>query len=396
MLELSLTDATSDDVLLYVYKRGQFLSHMRNALTNIPDIDHIVDISIKIEVINLIPTPHMGCDITLKSFDSSLEGEALNQLNNDCQISDFHNKSNRFETCGTNKSMAKVLEKYKNKQEFCLQPCSQVKVGLTLNPVNWLQSLVNSKVPVMTVIPGYYMTIPRTVLVSRMHDSYTTISFIAELGGWVGLFLGVSVLGVYDFLAQMLPKTCRNKIWNFLVVSSRVILKFSCIICATFIFCKCVKKMSSNEKTTNVYIQEKIQNISISFCSLTNVYAVTLQGPQTYYIANNSGFWQDTTSLKEKMESLVVRLSERETVSVYNSSLNSNSKFFLFSVNIPKYKTYIESCHSLDLQNWKNIDSMEIKLKKDLIIYVHITGQLLRPEKQGFAFINKDTVRILR
>ena len=154
MLELSLTDATSDDVLLYVYKRGQFISHMRNALTNIPDIDHIVDISIQIEVLNLIPTPHMGCDNTLKSFDSSLEGEALNQLNNDCQISDFHNESNKIERCGTNKSMAKVLEKYKNKQEFCLQPCSQVKVGLTLNPVNWLQSLVHSKVPVMTVIPG--------------------------------------------------------------------------------------------------------------------------------------------------------------------------------------------------------------------------------------------------
>ena len=66
--------------------------------------------------------------------------------------------------------------------------------------MNWLNVITNPVQSNSYVTPGYFIRIPSSVIFSEMNKSYTLISFVAEFGGWVGLFLGVSILGGFEFV----------------------------------------------------------------------------------------------------------------------------------------------------------------------------------------------------
>ena len=88
-------------------------------------------------------------------------------------------------------------------------------------------------------------------------------------------------------------------------------------------------------------------------------------------------------------------LEDGKSVTIYDSSYDQGSEYISFSINTPQFDTFIESCHTQDLKHWNRIKRMEVIAKKELTIYVHISGQLLRSGRQGFSFMNKDTT-ILR
>ena len=84
-------------------------------------------------------------------------------------------------------------------------------------------------------------------------------------------------------------------------------------------------------------------------------------------------------------------LEDGNSITIFDSSQNQGSEYISYSINTPQFETFIETCHTLDLKHWNRIKRMEIIAKKELTIYVLITGQLLRPGRQGFSFMNKDT-----
>ena len=55
-------------------------------------------------------------------------------------------------------------------------------------------------------LDGYYeieVIFPRTIEVTKSQFIYPLQTFGAELGGWIGLFLGLSVLDVYDVILSL-------------------------------------------------------------------------------------------------------------------------------------------------------------------------------------------------
>jgi hypothetical protein len=98
---------------------------------------------------------------------------------------------NKTHIC-TNETVAlKALKLYKeafdDHKNLCDSPCSYIMVGATKTK-NIIQGYVNGR-------KNAYMIIsPReNIKVTTGHELYSFLSLIAEIGGYVGLFLGVSI-----------------------------------------------------------------------------------------------------------------------------------------------------------------------------------------------------------
>ena len=371
---------------MYVHKEKEFLSRKRNALMEIHYIDHIMDLNIDITSNQLVPSPNNPC--ATDTFDSCVDNFIKTTLNDHCQLPFMKDTIGEIPICNTGDSMQGALNLFQTSHLECLDSCSQIEVKIEANPVDWTYILMNPKFPVKTVIPGYYLTIPRTVLVSRMVENYTTVSFIAEFGGWVGLFLGVSLLGVFKLMVVPYFNSDSDKLLKKILMTGLTFMKTVCIICLAYILFKCCEKMITGEIKSDVKFQDDLKNISLSLCSMENIYRVEYLGANLSYVGNIPGFWINITKIMDKLDTLQIDFQNGNKVTI--KDFTQSQYYFELTFNIPRYGTYIETCHTLSLKN--HIKMLKVKAKKEMRIYVHMSGQLFRPGRHGFTFINSDTV----
>lgn len=371
---------------MYVHKEKEFLSRKRNALMEIHYIDHIMDLNIDITSNQLVPTLNNQC--ATDTFDSCVDYIIKTRMNDHCQLPFIKDSIEEIPICDTSERMHSALNLFQTSHLECLDSCSQIEVKIEANPVDWLYILMNPKFPVKTVIPGYYLTIPRTVLVSRMTENYTTISFIAEFGGWVGLFLGVSLLGVFELMLVLFFSSDSDRFFKKILMTGLTCLKTACTLCLAYILFKCCEKMITGEIQSKVEFQDDLQNISLSLCSTENIYRVEYLGANLSYVGNIPGFWNNITKLMDKIDTLQIDFQNGNQVII--KDFTQSQYYFELTFNIPRYGTYIETCHTLSLKS--RIKKLKVKAKKEMSIYVHMSGQLFRPGRHGSTFINSDTI----
>ena len=363
---------------------------MRNELTEISDIDHIVDTRLDIQVNKLISTSNMECSIESQSFDSCTV--KLTKLQMPCQLP-FMQEAEEKLFCKTKEDAEKALQLFQSSYDNCNLPCNQVQVDIALHPVDWLYILTNPKFPISTIIPGYYIKLPTKVQVSEMQWSYDIISFIAEFGGWVGLLLGISVLGGISKLLETCSETDTSKLYQVIKFVSLMILKVGCGGCLIYILVQCCRKMANGEKQLDVNIENSLPvNLSLSLCSMENLYVVPYLRANLSYIGDTSNFWLKTAELKNKLDSMTVVFQNGSKFEIIKYGKSNNNAYPFYLTNVPKYETYIENCHSVDLKDWNQIVSIDVISMIELSIYVHVTGQLLNPGGQLYTFMNYDSV----
>ncbi len=304
----------------------------------------------------------------------------------------FFNKPSNGSFCTNSARILEAMKIFQSSINSCVPPCTQVKVNMRLNPVNWLNVMTNSKISNNLFTPGYFIKIPSSVMYSEMKESYTWISFIAEFGGWVGLFLGFSILGTFEIVENKIFSSNAIR-FKKAVSKSGLILKMACSLGVLFIVTHCGLKLMRNEKSMDVKIVENLNDVSISLCSVENIYQGSLNNTN-YYMGNSTSFWNNIMQLCDKLEMMELVLEDGNVVTIYDISWNQSSEYISYSINTPQFDTFIETCHTLDLKHWNRIKRMEIEAKKELTIYVHITGQLLRSGRQGFSFMNKYTTTL--
>ena len=367
------------------------MTDLRNELIKIENIDYIVEIELDVTVSELISTPRTECAVQAETFDYCVEN--IIQMDQ-CLLNIWNQPSVNYKSvCKNHSGILEVMNMIQTSSNRCVAPSKQVKVKMLFNPVNWL-NVINNPIKSNTFTPGYVIRIPSFVLYSEMTESYTLISFIAEFGGWVGLFLGVSILGGFEFVENQLCSSIHFRFTKKMFSKSGLILKMASSLGVLIIVVQCGFKLINTEKSTDVKIVEKFNNVSISLCSVENIYQIRPNDTNLYYMGNSTSFWNNITRLSNNLERIEFVLENGNSVTIYDSSWDNGSQYIQYSINTPKFDTFIETCHTLDLKHWNRIKKMEVFAKKELTIYIHITGQLLRSGRQGFSFINKDTTTI--
>ena len=292
----------------------------------------------------------------------------------------------------SSRTTREALKLFRTSADNCLTPCTQVKVDIRLNPVNWLHVLVIPKHTEMTYTPGYVINIPSTIVYSEMQESYTLISFIAEFGGWVGLLLGISLLGSFEYLSSKLLNGDHKKCFLRLIE----ILKLACMVGVLFVLFKSGQKYINEDTSTDINLETDLPKTSVSMCFVENLYSENTLNTNYSYIGNLSGFWSNLTKISDSIEQIDITYENGKLATAYGSKSNQSSENMIYSISTPQFETFVETCHTVDLKHWNRIKSVEVIAKKELRVFVHLTGQLLRPGRQGFSFINTDTVNLYR
>ena len=107
--------------------------------------------------------------------------------------------SNKTHIC-TNKTIMKEAIKYHDEKVIdvesikeCINPCKTI-----IPTLSFRQRLEDQIVSLLT------LEFPSRVKGIEAYQAYIFISFIAEVGGWVGLFLGVSVLDLRGLFSKII------------------------------------------------------------------------------------------------------------------------------------------------------------------------------------------------
>ena len=82
-------------------------------------------------------------------------------------------------------------------RKLCPRPCQQYIIGFSNKEISWSNSIRPATLR---------MEFPKYIRVSSSSYSYTLLELLAEVGGYVGLFLGVSINQISDLLTILATK----------------------------------------------------------------------------------------------------------------------------------------------------------------------------------------------
>lgn len=109
--------------------------------------------------------------------------------------------SNKDNICRNQEDAKKADELFRSNFIYngsCLSPCKFVSTFAMLTHVSYLPSNEGWMI----------LRFEKDITVFKSQYSYSTLSLVAEIGGYVGLFLGVSVLQITDIITYLFRKCC--------------------------------------------------------------------------------------------------------------------------------------------------------------------------------------------
>ena len=363
-------------------------------MIDFPSIDYIVQVELDVIVTNKISSTGQQCSDQTNAYDSCIQNMNIKSMLEKCSLPFLNmNQTRKSTVCANFTDGLEALAIFQRTPENCKPSCSEIMVRANLLPVDLLYPTLNPNSPTATSYTGYLFRIPTKVLSSTMIGTYSIVSLIAEFGGWMGLLLGISLLSLWDQGWDMCE--AKFKIPAILKLTSTLLVYLVSLVCIGIIFGRALGGMLYKETGLDVNIEAQISDLSISFCSMENVYLNqrSVDGKtELVYVGNQSTMWNHDLKLRSKMESLNVVLRNGTNVEIYYEH-NNMSRYILYSTNIPRFNNYIENCHTLDLQFGAQIKSLELTARKEFSIYIHKTGQLLNMDfRQGLNYINRQSL----
>ena len=343
------------------------------------------DISIK----KLISNEEFKCTDNKGAYDNCRKQEIIENLSQICFLPfiKLDSSSANVTPCSSFEEGQEALSIYQDTTSQCQNPCDQLQVSLHDN-VEYYLDHINTFLGAKYNYFGYIINLPRLVSSAEIRENYGLISAIADIGGIAGLFLGFSVLGICSKLDGLYS----NKQYNAaLKVVKWIIILFS-LVCISYIFYEQFNKLQKNERSSNIMLEDQYFNLSISVCSLKNVFLKSTMCNSTY-VANTAEFWNNGRKLGNNIENLNFHFRDKRILNVFNKDLKINILGDLKHINRPKYEQFVEFCTTINLNQFEAIEKVELIAKKEITIYVHYNGQLLNLDSEkGTTAINPLTV----
>lgn len=334
--------------------------YLRNGQINLDPhrINHIVQVDISTN--RIISTNELECQDEPFSFDECINNEILENLLYLCRLP-FMSSYRNTSMCDSFEKGLEVYEKYNMDSTDCNIPCYQIDVNVYKNPSRNIFSVVNPYVEIEKKT-SFMFLFPTTVTVSEMVENYDFISYFAELGGWSGLFIGVSLLSISFKVTHLLSKIKEKEI-NMQKKVQHIVTLVSGFMIIFVIYTSFTKFIASNTEQ-DISLKNDYGNISLSICHEDPIF---LNGT---YLGQSKEFWvkgSNFSTIIDKIEFIHINGSKEER----NESVNSNTKLH----NILNSQKYIEFCQTIDLEN--SVKVVRIRSLKEIFAYIHLNQQLL-------------------
>ncbi len=243
----------------------------------------------------------------------------------------------------------------------------------------------------------YYINLPSAIKVSKTSFSYSFISFIAEVAGWYNLFLGGSLLAMWEVLGAKILLPISNAEVKLTQLFPNLWKNFFLLICfgiLSYITLGCVTLLVNNPVRISTLLQSSInQGLSMSVCYQQETSLFPRNNFDITDIANTASFWDNGRNLSNRISELNVTLSDGSIISLWNSSHSPISTKTLFNIfNIVSSNYTVDFCHTLDLSRVsKSLSSIQVKAVSDITLVIHLAGQLLISHNK-YAIGNLETL----
>ena len=360
-----------------------------------------VQVSAQMEMQQFYPTTGFDCDQDTTGIDDCVLQQSLKTAT--CRLPFQQQPTRLLRVCQNPEEGWAAFQQFQLAAATggaCRPPCTQLTTTLHYSWPLYLQTCYLPTVTENFKEYAYYLTLPPTIKVSTTLPSYSFVSYIAEVAGWYNLFLGGSVLALWEGLWAALS------LWSWLHISPKKlgqltpVLTVLVIVAAggvlIYILMDCVTQLVDKPIGTSTMLRTSLTGLSLSVCLPRFTYIFNVNAHKD--VANTTDFWARGNNLSNKVAELSVRRSEGgDWVTLWNrtGSAANTSQLSLFQVvNVIRSTTAVYFCHSLDLSALPyRISQVLIRAVDDVALFVHLAGQLLK--SQGFYEIaNMDTLKV--
>ena len=217
-----------------------------------------------------------------------------------------------------------------------------------------------------------FISFPTIVENVVAQEFYDWVSYIAELSGWVGLCLGLSVPGVFAIILSKIKYRIISE--SFRKWSPYI--AFGLIILFLRQACVCVDKLQNRPTVTHIAIDNPgtyLKEIAISICMSKQLYGYEPINGE-YFLGNKASFW-NTYSNISSMISDAALVQNLKSKLIWNSTTKGDS----FELNyFPSDDGHsIDFCHTLSIPKFHTFKQLQFTVTDDVFFYIHHTGQLI-------------------
>ena len=342
-------------------------------------------------------SPSFTCSTKSSDYDTCVLKTKLMQLENMClpifmEVNEIMSTENvELLRCKTFQESKEAFFVFQSMSNSCKESCTQVEVGIITTPVSFVYTDLKGK-SFNAENTAYYFTIPQEISLSEFHESFSFISLIGNVGGWMGLLIGFSILGFSELTLETLNTQKKAK-----AIALRGLLLLGSAITVVISVSSCLK-LAESGTGSDINIESDFNNMSFSMCSLESIYPLIYRDriygrEYTHeYIGEDKNFWNNNTKLYQKISKLEVWFKNGEKLVLFDASKNLTTDIIDKSINIPRGGNYLETCHTLKLNFRNAVDQVKITARKELVCYIHISGQILHKDsRQGFSITDSST-----
>jgi hypothetical protein len=375
------------------------------------------------EMQQLLSTSTFDCEQNETAFDSCVLSEGLNTM--PCLLPFQHaslvNEST-LKICQDSDESMVAFQKFQQASWACKPPCTQLTTEFENSKPQYLRSLYLPNVHQNIPKSAYYLNLPNTVKVSTGVLNYGLISYVAAIAGWFNLFLGGSILMLWDriwiLICLILTKLEKftGKLQVLTLIQQKILIVLICGI-LLYILIDCIVTVLNSPIETSTVLASNLSGFGISICLPQYIYQVDRLSSQPHKdvaitsefwkigssyqpykdVANTSEFWKKGSNITSKILQLRVKKAGGGWALIWNNNTNSSSG----QPNDSMFKTInvvsdmsVNFCQFLDLSSLPfPIDQVWINAVNDVSLVFHLAGQLLKSQNY-YEIANMESVKM--
>ena len=356
---------------VYVHNGREILQkYLRNGLLPLVPQKINNNINIDISIKEILNSDSTECDETPNHYDDCVMTEVENLLTT-CTFP-FLSKKNIESVCRTFEDGKKALKVFNKEETKCKFPCYQINVDYQLHPSRLVFSKKNPNM-IETENPSFFFNFPSKVKVSRMSEDYGIISYIAEFGGWSGLFIGISLLTITTEAIAFLNLKNTN-----VGRQTRMVTILAFTILTGLVIYTSVSKWLENDTGQDVSFTTNYSNTSFSICWEEPIFYNS-----SIYRGNDKEFWKIGSDIHTMLGMIEITFKNGSQTYWKNGDIFGENELLLGLLKVQNVLTNqmnIEFCQTLEIDY--NIKLIKITTYKEVFLYVHMNKQFFKEKKR--------------
>ncbi len=254
-----------------------------------------------------------------------------------------------------------ALALFQRTSSSCLTPCLLVNADLTLQSEEKYikNSLIRYNFASKNTAgrSGLFIQIPREIELMDSKFDYSLFSSIANFLGVAGLFFGISAFACLESMKDCLSRTANMinvKISPHKYVKNIYVVTFLlvCSVLIISILAIFISRYISSPTETNVALESKLPEFSMSFCNSENI---------TQQVIGNISMWRELADIRKHVTTFLTMDVDGKWKTVWNSSLPSTQDgSILKSVIFPLNNQTLQFCKTLDFQSYPRLTKVRV------------------------------------